>query len=92
MAYFFGKEGCNLVLWDLRKDSLDQAVVDLKKELPNTSISIFECDVSDKAFVAHVADTVKKEVGNIDILVNNAGIVTGRPILELTYVYINLKG
>lgn len=67
------KEGCDVTIWDFNEVELKKAVA----ELTGTGAEVFGhvCDVSDKNRVRKLADTARKEMGQIDILINNAGYV-----------------
>jgi NAD(P)-dependent dehydrogenase (short-subunit alcohol dehydrogenase family) len=43
-----------------------------------------ECDVTDEASVAALADASWEALGGVDLIWNNAGVVTTRPFLETT--------
>lgn len=42
----------------------------------------YVCDVSDRAAVLNLADSIEKDVGDIHIIVNNAGITSSAPFAE----------
>jgi NAD(P)-dependent dehydrogenase (short-subunit alcohol dehydrogenase family) len=46
--------------------------------------SAFQCDVSDAASVASLAEAVSHDVGAVDILVNNAGVAMAAPVSKTT--------
>src|SRR4051812_19708346 len=56
------------------------------------------CDVTDRASVQALVDTVVAEHGHLDIMVANAGIAGGAPFLELSdelwdsVIAVNLRG
>ena len=66
-------EGVKLILSDLDKKELDDAVNKLKKEYNNAEVIGMPADLIDDKAVNKLADTIKKEHGGIDILVNAAG-------------------
>jgi 3-hydroxybutyrate dehydrogenase len=47
-------------------------------------VSAFQCDVSDLASVAALAEAVGHDVGAVDILVNNAGVAMAAPVAKTT--------
>ena len=74
--------GARVSVWDIRREALDAAVEELRKEGPERALG-FVCDVSRRAEVYRVAEETKAAGGPVDVLVNNAGVVSGRPLLEL---------
>lgn len=80
LAIQFSKHSTCLILLDINKESLLYTEKLLDRQ---SSVFIYQCDVSDRKMVYKVADTIKKEVGDVDILVNNAGIVSGKCLLDL---------
>jgi NAD(P)-dependent dehydrogenase (short-subunit alcohol dehydrogenase family) len=57
-----------------------------------------QCDVSDAAAVAELADAVERDQGPVDVLVNNAGVGIGGPFLDASFedwdwlMGVNLNG
>jgi len=72
--------GSHVVLWDVADESIVEAAAEISQG--GGKVSIYHCDVSDRAMVYRIAARVKKEIGNIDVLINNAGVVSGKPFLE----------
>mmetsp|Transcript_10914 Transcript_10914/g.40698 ORF Transcript_10914/g.40698 Transcript_10914/m.40698 type:complete len:320 (-) Transcript_10914:172-1131(-) len=79
LAKEFAKEGCNLVLLDLRKEAMNEVAEYITNEY-KVNVETYACDVSNVDMVNEVA----AKVGKIDVLVNNAGTVIGKPLLELS--------
>lgn len=66
------KEGANVAVADLRSSNSDKAILEIKKENPN---SIFiECDISVYAQVQKAIQIVVSTFGTLDVALNNAGI------------------
>lgn len=64
------KENAEVMINGRYKDKTEQAVVLLKKEFPNATISGIEADFGDANDVEKLLD----ELNNVDILINNIGI------------------
>lgn len=64
------KENAEVIINGRYKDKTEQAVVLLKKEFPNATISSIEADFGDANDVEKLLD----ELNNVDILINNIGI------------------
>jgi len=66
------KEGANIAIADLKSDTADESMEEIKKENPK---AIFlECDVSAFAQVEAVIQKVISTFGTLDVALNNAGI------------------
>ncbi len=72
IARLFAKDGAKLVITDINRDKIDQAVSELKKEHPD--ISGIECDVTSESQIIDAMDITLQTYGRIDVLINNAGI------------------
>ncbi len=74
------KEGVDVTIWDMNETALEDA----QKELEHLEGRLYThiCDVSDKDKVFAVAETAKKEMGQVDILVNNAGFLRSGPFCD----------
>jgi len=74
--------GARIVINDIFKDKLDNAIAEYKQAGIQAHGYIF--DVSkEPEVIAHLA-RIEKEVGPIDILVNNAGIIKRIPMVEMS--------
>lgn len=83
IAKAFADAGMKIVLADLRRDALDEAVAYFeKRQLPVHSIQL---DVTDRAAYERAADETEKVFGKIHILVNNAGVGAGKSIEKTTF-------
>lgn len=78
MAKEFGKLGCHLVLWDIKKSGLESTKAEV--EATGATCDIYVVDVTDRPTIYETA----KKVGPVDVLINNAGIVTGKKFLDCT--------
>lgn len=73
LAYYFIKDGYNLVITARSEDKLKEVKEELLKEFPDRSIAILPLDLSlPNAPFALVEDIKSKNI-SIDVLVNNAG-------------------
>ena len=85
MAIAFGKAGMNVILSDIRKESLDAAREEVK-------------EFTKAVYTIPVADEAEKAFGKIHILCNNAGINIFGPVDQATYddwdwmINVNLYG
>lgn len=73
IAYFFAKEGANVMAVARRAERLNQLVEDTKKF--DGKVIAYSADVTDKDKVESMIDEAIKQFGKLDILVNNAGIM-----------------
>lgn len=48
----------------------------------------YQCDITDEASIARLAEQVERDLGEVDILVNNAGIVNCVPFEAMTSAQI----
>lgn len=76
------RRGARVVLWDLDRARLDDAVAALRTSTGG-DVTGHVCDITDRAAVHRAADRVRTEVGEVDIVVNNAGVVSGRRLLDI---------
>ena len=82
MAQRFADRGATVVIWDVDDPGMERLAVEM--ESAGRRIGVYHCDVSNRAEVLRVAESVNKDFGGIDILINNAGIVTGQSFLDAT--------
>lgn len=78
VAQVFAEAKYNVVLLDLHKDRIDDAVAKLQ---PGNAIG-FACNVTNEEEVAKILATVHDQYGRIDVLVNNAGLQHVAPVDE----------
>lgn len=92
-ADVFVKHGAKVVVIDIVKDAVDQAVADLGKASAG-----YVCDVTDLDAVNMVVASIKEDHGSIDVLINNAGITSDATLLKMSednfdkVIDVNLKG
>ncbi len=93
MAEKFGREGANLVLWDVVKpDSVKESLK------INGQIISDEVDITKSASIEEALKKVLSEFKRVDVLVNNAGITRDALILRMKeedwdrVIEVNLKG
>lgn len=81
IASALGREGSEVVLVDLDREALDEAVSELRER----SIAAYGhvSDVTDPAEVEDLRGRIHADAGPIQILVNNAGVVFGGPFLDV---------
>jgi all-trans-retinol dehydrogenase (NAD+) len=70
----------HLVIWDVDKAALDQAMVELGRE--GGRVSAVHVDITDPQQVRQALRAIEAGGHSIDILVNNAAIVVGRPFVD----------
>jgi NAD(P)-dependent dehydrogenase (short-subunit alcohol dehydrogenase family) len=98
IAEIFAEQGADVAVNDIEiTPEGAQCVVSCIKSKGRRAIAV-KADVSDRAAVEAMFETVWKELGPVDILVNNAGVESIVPFLEMTdeqweYVTdVNLRG
>jgi gluconate 5-dehydrogenase len=77
----FAEAGATVVINDIDKELMDQAVDEIRNG--GGSAEGYTFDVSDSSQVKENIVQIEKDVGNIDILINNAGIHRRGPLEEL---------
>lgn len=81
LAHEFARQGAELILCDLKLDSLEKAAAQLGAS--GTKVSIHVADVTDPAAIERLREAVHAQGGPIDVLVNNAGVVFGGRFLDV---------
>lgn len=81
MACGLANAGAQIVINDISKEKLDNAIAEYKAMGIDAKGYVF--DVTDEAAVKTNVALIEAEVGAIDILVNNAGIIKRIPVLEM---------
>lgn len=82
MATALAQAGTTLVINDLSREKLDQAIAEYAANGVKAHGYIF--DVTNQDAVADAVALITKEVGPIDILVNNAGIIKRIPVTQMS--------
>jgi NAD(P)-dependent dehydrogenase (short-subunit alcohol dehydrogenase family) len=80
MAKAFVSAGMKVVLADIRKDSMDQALAGFKQQGQGKNVHGLMLDVTDRAAFARAADEAEHVFAKVHILCNNAGIGILGPI------------
>jgi len=79
----FARRGARLVLADVDKPGLEQAVAHLNAQ--GFEAHGVMCDVRHLAEVTHLADEAFRLLGQVDVVFSNAGIVVAGPLAEMTH-------
>jgi gluconate 5-dehydrogenase len=82
MAVGLAKANAQIIINDISKDKLDNAIAEYA-QIGINAIG-YQFDVTDEAAVKENIDKIEKEVGPIDILVNNAGIIKRIPVVDMS--------
>lgn len=96
IAEEFGRNGANVVLSDVLKDQLDDAV----KQLSGSGVKAIgvTTDVTEPDQVLALVEKAVDEFGTIDVLVNNAGVTRDTLLIRMSeadwdwVLRVNLKG
>lgn len=84
MAKVFARHGMNVVIADIRKNALDEAMAGF--EGGGLAAHAVRLDVTDRDEWVKAADEAESVFGKIHVLVNNAGVgVAGKPMQNATY-------
>jgi NAD(P)-dependent dehydrogenase (short-subunit alcohol dehydrogenase family) len=79
----FARRGARLVLADVDKPGLEQAVAHLNAE--GFEAHGVLCDVRHLDEVTHLADEAFRLLGQVDVVFSNAGIAVAGPLAEMTH-------
>jgi NAD(P)-dependent dehydrogenase (short-subunit alcohol dehydrogenase family) len=79
----FARRGAGVMLADVDKPGLDQAVAHLQAE--GFEAHGVTCDVRHLEEMTHLADEAFRLLGKVDIVFSNAGIVVAGPIATMTH-------
>jgi NAD(P)-dependent dehydrogenase (short-subunit alcohol dehydrogenase family) len=77
--------GMKVVLADLRKDHIDEALALFAKRGQSDSVHAVRVDVTDRAALTAAAAEAERVFGNVHVLANNAGIGIQGPFKGVTY-------
>lgn len=78
----FLKNGAKVVLFGSRKESVDKALDELKKENSKFEVSGMYPNLTNYGEVEKAINAIAKQYGKIDILVNNAGVSARESIFD----------
>jgi NAD(P)-dependent dehydrogenase (short-subunit alcohol dehydrogenase family) len=78
MAKAFGAAGMNIMLADIERDALDNAVEDLRQR--QMKVEGVHCDVADRKSMEEAAAACVEAFGKVHIVCNNAGVGGGGAI------------
>lgn len=81
LATHFAADGAHVVLWDVNRDALDDAVAELRAE--GWQATAHAVNLADRDAVRMASKRVFQDAGEVDILINNAGVVSGKPLVRL---------
>ena len=70
--------GCEVVVNGRTQESVDNALVKLREEVPEAKCSGLVCDFADTSQI----DALLDDLGSVDILINNVGIYTDQDFFE----------
>ena len=79
----FARRGARLVLADVDKPRLEQAVAHLQRQ--GFEAHAVMCDVRSLEEMVHLADESFRLLGQVDVVFSNAGIVVAGPIAQMTH-------
>ena len=96
-AKVFAEEaGMKVVLADVRRDALDEALHYFSKK--NVAVHAIQLDITDRAAYAAAADEAERVFGPVQLLCNTAGVSQFGPVEKATYadwdwqIDVNLNG
>jgi NAD(P)-dependent dehydrogenase (short-subunit alcohol dehydrogenase family) len=79
----FARRGARVVLADVDKGALEQAVAQLKAD--GVDVHGVTCDVRHLEEMVHLAEESFRLLGQVDIVFSNAGIVVAGPLVAMTH-------
>lgn len=74
------EHGANVMLTDIAKDRLEEAV----KSYPRDMVSCSICDVTDSTSISEAYKNTSLEFGGVDIVIHSAGLAISKPLGETT--------
>ncbi|MGH8325288.1 MAG: SDR family oxidoreductase [Steroidobacteraceae bacterium] len=83
MARVFARHGMKVVIADLRRKALDEAMA--SHFSGSVDVRPLQLDVTDREAYARAADEAERLFGKIHVLVNNAGVGLGGPMQAATF-------
>jgi NAD(P)-dependent dehydrogenase (short-subunit alcohol dehydrogenase family) len=85
IAGAFAAAGMKVVLADLRRDHIDEAMADFDRRGDAHNVHPIQLDVTDRKAMAAAADETERVFGKVHVLVNNAGIGIQGPFKGISY-------
>lgn len=98
IAKVFVDAGMRVVIADIRRDHLDEALDYFAKRQHARDVHAIQLDVTDREAIARAADETERVFGKVHVVVNNAGVGLEGPLSKATYddwdfgVGVNLGG
>ncbi|MFC2167623.1 SDR family NAD(P)-dependent oxidoreductase [Acidobacteriota bacterium] len=71
----FAAMGANTILLCRNKEKGQNAVVEIKKEIPGSSVELMICDLSSMKSIENFIEEFKEKYSKLDILYNNAAVM-----------------
>ena len=84
-ALSFLKRGYRVSIVGRRREKIEEAASEFKREFGEDSVVAIAADVSKQEDVKEIFDTIEETFGRIDAVINNAGVAPSRPFLETSY-------
>ena len=97
IAESFIRKGADVIILDIDKEQVDQAVAKLKTG-SEVKVSGYAADVTDEELIGSTFKEIVNEHGKIDILINNAGVTRDGLLMKMRssdwdmVLDVNLKG
>ena len=82
LVKMLAKRGAKIIILDLRKDRMDESLVELHEQ--GIDAMAWECDVADREKVKQIFQKIVDRFGQIDLLINCAGRSLLVPFMDMT--------
>ena len=79
-ARAFAKKGAHVIVTARDINKGNQAILEIKKDLPAASLEIAELDLASLDSITNFVDNFSKKYQKLDYLINNAGLMAIVPI------------
>lgn len=83
-AKLFLDNGCKVIIFGSRQESVDNALAQLNEENPDYPVEGYYPDLSNYEEIEKTILEIAEKYGKIDILINNAGISSSTPLDQYT--------
>lgn len=83
-AKLFLDNGCKVIIFGSRQESVDKALAQLNEENPDYPVEGYYPDLSNYEEIEKTILEIAEKYGKIDILINNAGISSSTPLDQYT--------